>query len=91
MGLMDKAKAAAAGAVPQPGWDNAPTTTTPTGPVGVCPYPTAHYVTEVNKDSIRMGRWQGHLNDMYARGYRLAHAFEQDGNTVQVFEHHFHP
>ena len=52
-----------------------------------CPDPKNHYSTEVNKGSINMGRWQGHLNDMYGRGYRLAHVFEQDKNTVQVFEH----
>ena len=52
-----------------------------------CPNPNSHYVTEVNKSSISMGRWQSNLNDMYGRGYRLAHVFEQDKNTVQVFEH----
>lgn len=49
-----------------------------------------HYVTEVNKGSIRMQTWQAHLNDMHKRGYRLAHVFEQDKNTVQVYEHHWH-
>lgn len=49
-----------------------------------------HYVTEVNKGSINMRTWQTHLNDMHTRGYRLGHVFEQDGNTVQVFEHHWH-
>ncbi len=49
-----------------------------------------HYLTEVNRGSISMGGWQAHLNEMYLRGYRLAHAFEQDGNTVQVYEHHTH-
>lgn len=49
-----------------------------------------HYVTEVNKGSINMRTWQRHLNDMHTRGYRLAHVLEQDGNTVQVFEHHWH-
>lgn len=56
-----------------------------------CPYPQHHYATEVNKGSINMNRWQAHLNDMYGRGYRLDQVFEQDGNTVQVFVHHFHP
>jgi hypothetical protein len=55
-----------------------------------CPAPTSHYVTEVNKGSIRMQTWQAKLNDMYGRGYRLTQVFEQDGNTVHVFEHHFH-
>lgn len=49
-----------------------------------------HYVTEVNKGSINMAAWQRHLNEMYAKGYRLAHTFEQSGNTIQVFEHHAH-
>ena len=49
-----------------------------------------HYVTEVNKGSINMRTWQAHLNDMYRKGYRLVHSFEQDGNTIQVFEHHIH-
>jgi hypothetical protein len=52
--------------------------------------PGDHYVTEVNKGSIRMQTWQKHLNEMHQRGYRLAHVLEQDGNTVQVFEHHYH-
>jgi hypothetical protein len=34
-----------------------------------------------------MGRWQSNLNDMYGRGYRPSHVFEQDKNTVLVFEH----
>lgn len=52
--------------------------------------PGEHYVTEVNKGSIRMSTWQAHLNDMHRKGYRLAHVLEQDGNTVQVFEHYYH-
>jgi hypothetical protein len=52
--------------------------------------PGNHYVTEVNKGSINMRSWASHLNDMYAKGYRLHQVFMQDGNTVQVFEHHFH-
>lgn len=56
-------------------------------PTEAPPQPSGdHYVTEVNRGSINMSRWQGKLNSMHARGYRLAHVFEQDGNTVQVFE-----
>jgi len=44
------------------------------------------YLTEVNKGNINMNRWHGHLNDMHSKGYRLAHVFEQEGTTVQVFE-----
>lgn len=84
MGLMDKAKEAAAQqqAVRQQSQEAA------RGVVGACP--GDHYLTEVNRGSINMGRWQSNLNGMYQRGYRLAHVLEQDGNTVQVFEHHFH-
>lgn len=52
--------------------------------------PGDHYVTEVNKGSINMANWQRHLNEMYSKGYRLVHVLEQDKNTVQVFEHHYH-
>ena len=55
--------------------------------MSACPDPNSHYMTEVNKGSINMGRWQSHLNDMYGRAYRLAHVLEQDKNTVQVYEH----
>lgn len=44
------------------------------------------YVTRVNKGSINMLKWQMDLNAMWEEGYRLHTAFEQDGNTVQVFE-----
>lgn len=58
---------------------------------GPCPDPANHFLTEVNRGSLRVQTWQAHLNDMYRRGYRMTQAFEQDGNTVQVYEHHFHP
>lgn len=80
MGFMDKAREAAAATREEAAQATA-----------ACPAPAAHYVTEVNKGSINMPLWAGHLSDMYKRGYRLAHVFEQSGNTVQVFEHHFHP
>jgi hypothetical protein len=44
------------------------------------------YRCEVNKGSINMGKWSKRLNEQRAQGYRLAHVFEQDGNTVMVFE-----
>jgi hypothetical protein len=59
----------------------------PHRPVGC---PGNHYVTEVNKGSIRMQSWERDLNDRYAKGYKLDHVFAQEGNTVQVFSHHFH-
>jgi len=87
MGFTDRAKSAAA---QEPGsWPSGPQPTPPP-PLGSCPEPRFHYATEVNKGSINMRHWQGHLNEMYSRGYRLAHVLEQDGNTVQVFEHHYH-
>lgn len=49
-----------------------------------------HYVTEVNKGSVNMRTWQGHLNDMYRQGYRVVQVLEQDGNTVTLLEHHTH-
>jgi hypothetical protein len=55
-----------------------------------CPQPDKHFRTEVNKGSINMRFWTRHLNDEYQQGYRLMHVFEQDGNTVQVYEHHWH-
>ena len=88
MGLMDKAREAAANAMT--GQPQSPAIAAAGPTTGGCPRPADHYVTQVNKGSINMGRWQAHLNEMYGRGYRLAHVLEQDGNTVQVYEHHFH-
>jgi hypothetical protein len=84
MGLLDKAKEAAA----QQQAVRVQSVQAARAVVGACP--GDHYLTEVNRGSINMGRWQSHLNDMYRDGYRLAHVLEQDGNTVQVYEHHFH-
>lgn len=86
MGLMDKAKEqrAAVEAGRQQVAELA------RGAVADCPMPSTHYSTEVNKGSINMTAWQGKLNQMYQAGYKLAHVLEQDGNTVQVYEHHFH-
>lgn len=44
------------------------------------------YYAEVNKGSIRMQTLTGHLNDMGRQGWRLHSIFEQDKNTVIVFE-----
>lgn len=58
-----------------------------------CAWPqrATHYVKEINRGSIKMRVWQQHLNEMYGRGLKIAQVFEQDGNTVRVYEHHFHP
>ena len=44
------------------------------------------YTTEVNKGSVNMRSLTGHLNDMARQGWRLHSIFEQDKNTVMVFE-----
>ena len=58
--------------------------------VAGCPDPARHYVATVNKGSMNVTMLSGVLNVQYAKGYRLSQAFEQDGNTVTVFEHN-HP
>jgi hypothetical protein len=44
------------------------------------------YKAEVNKGSVNMGWLTGHLNSMGKQGWRLHSIFEQDKNTVMVFE-----
>jgi hypothetical protein len=44
------------------------------------------YYTEVNKGSINMRSFTGDLNKKGGEGWRLAHVFEQAGNTITVFE-----
>ncbi len=97
MGFMDKAKEQAA--QQQAAWTENRAATAQAqeaaraqvaAAVRACPDPGNHYVTEVNKGSIRMQTWQSNLNGMFSRGYRLAHVFEQDDNTIQVFEHFGH-
>ncbi len=55
--------------------------------VAGCPDPLNHYDTEVNKGSVSMTMLKGRLAVRFEDGYRLAHIFEQGGNTVMVFEH----
>jgi hypothetical protein len=50
-----------------------------------------HYEAEVNKGSINMRHFSAKASDRYSKGWRLAHLYEQDGNTVMVWEHNFHP
>jgi hypothetical protein len=47
---------------------------------------TPQYHAEVNKGSIRMQSLTSRLNDMARQGWRLHSIFEQDKNTVIVFE-----
>lgn len=62
----------------------------PTGMAVDVPDCGNHYFTEVDKGSLNVQRWNSRLNDMHRQGYRLAHVFEQNGNTVAVFEHYPH-
>jgi hypothetical protein len=45
-----------------------------------------HYQVEVNKKRLNVATLTDALNDRWANGWRLAHVFEQRGNTVLVFE-----
>ena len=45
------------------------------------------YRTEVNKGSLNMRAFESKLNEYGSEGWRLAHVFEQDKNTVMVWEH----
>jgi hypothetical protein len=44
------------------------------------------YTAEVNRDSINMSWLTGHLNNMGKKGWRLHTIFQQERNTVMVFE-----
>jgi len=44
------------------------------------------YVTRVNKGRLDVERHTDFLNGAYERGFRLHTVFEQNGNTVMVFE-----
>lgn len=44
------------------------------------------YVTRVNKGRLDVERHSDMLNRTYRAGFRLHSIFEQDGNTVMVFE-----
>ena len=45
-----------------------------------------HYEIEVNEGSVNMKRFQSAANDRHKNGYRMAHVYAQDGNTVVVWE-----
>lgn len=45
-----------------------------------------HYEAVVNKRGLSMAGLTRNLNERWDNGWRLAHAFEQRGNTVLVFE-----
>ena len=44
------------------------------------------YVTRVNKDKLDVERHTDYLNSAFKAGFRLFSIFEQNGNTVMVFE-----
>lgn len=46
----------------------------------------AHYEAEVNKGSINMRSFTGVLNKRWNDGWRLDKVFEQDGNTIMLWE-----
>ena len=45
-----------------------------------------HYEAEVNRGDLNMRSFSDTLNDRWRDGWRLAHIFEQGGNTVMVWE-----
>ncbi len=45
-----------------------------------------HYQVEVNKRGLSVSALTTTLNQRWQNGWRLAHVFEQRGNTVLVFE-----
>lgn len=44
-----------------------------------------HYDIEVNEGSVNMRRFAAMANESHANGYRMAHVFMQDGNTIVVW------
>lgn len=47
-----------------------------------------HYVTRVDRGKLDVERHSDFLNDAHRAGFRLHSIFEQNGNTVMVFERH---
>ena len=45
-----------------------------------------HYDIEVNEGSVNMKRFASAANERNANGYRMAHVFMQEGNTIVVWE-----
>jgi hypothetical protein len=46
----------------------------------------AHYDADVNEGGINMVAFTAQLNRRWEDGWKLAHAFEQEGNTIMVWE-----
>ena len=45
-----------------------------------------HYEVEVNKGDLNAGSMSRKMNDRYSDGWKVAHIFEENGNTVIVWE-----
>ena len=45
-----------------------------------------HYDVSVNKDDLNARSFANELNDRHEDGWKLAKVFEQNGNTVVVWE-----
>lgn len=45
-----------------------------------------HYQAEVNKGSLNVGTFTATLNKRWEDGWRLDKVFEQNGNTVVIWE-----
>jgi hypothetical protein len=48
--------------------------------------PGDHYDAKVNKKSLNMAMFTRVMNQRWRHGWKLSNAFEQDGNTVMVWE-----
>jgi hypothetical protein len=45
-----------------------------------------HYEVEVNKGSLNAGSLTRDMNNRYSDGWKLAHIFEKEDNTVIIWE-----
>ncbi|MEI2729033.1 MAG: hypothetical protein V9E85_07965 [Candidatus Nanopelagicales bacterium] len=45
-----------------------------------------HYEIEVNEGSVNMKRFTSVANERHGNGYRMAHVYMQQGNTIVVWE-----
>lgn len=45
-----------------------------------------YYDIEVNEGSVNMKKFSDVANQRHANGYRMAHVFMQEGNTIVVWE-----
>ena len=44
------------------------------------------YEIEVNEGSVNMKRFASMANERHDNGYRMAHVYSQEGNTIVVWE-----